>query len=154
MELILWRHAEAEDGEPDLLRKLTPRGEKQAKRVAEWLHTHLPDNARILVSPAVRAQQTANALAQVSGRKLRTVPQVAVGASVADVLAAVDWPGAKATVVVVGHQPTLGAVASYLLTGKESDWSVKKGGVWWLSSRERDGVEKTLVRAVIGPDLA
>ena len=154
MELILWRHAEAEDGEPDLLRKLTPRGEKQAKRVAEWLHAHLPDNARILVSPAVRAQQTANALAEVSGRKLRTVPQVAVGASVADVLAAADWPGAKATVVIVGHQPTLGAVASYLVTGKESEWSVKKGGVWWLSSRERDGVEKTLVRAVIGPDLA
>jgi phosphohistidine phosphatase len=68
MELILWRHAEAEIGEPDLGRKLTPRGEKQARRVAEWLHAQLPDSARILVSPATRAQQTAKALAEVTHR--------------------------------------------------------------------------------------
>ncbi len=34
MDLLLWRHAEAEDGTPDLKRKLTPRGEKQARQMA------------------------------------------------------------------------------------------------------------------------
>jgi phosphohistidine phosphatase len=153
VELILWRHAEAEIGEPDLGRKLTGRGEKQARRMAEWLHAHLPDSARILVSPASRAQQTARALGELSHRKLRTVESIAPGASIRDVLQAVDWPRAKVPVVVVGHQPTLGHVASFLLAGEVLDWAVKKAGVWWLSSRERDGEEQTVLRAVTGPEL-
>jgi phosphohistidine phosphatase len=153
MELILWRHAEAEIGEPDLGRKLTPRGEKQARRVAQWLQSQLPDSARLLVSPATRAQQTAQALAEISHRKLRTLEDIAPGASARDVLAAADWPRAKAPTVIVGHQPTLGQVAALLLAGEVQDWSVKKGGVWWISSREREGVEQTVLRAVIAPDL-
>jgi len=154
MELILWRHAEADIGEPDLGRKLTARGEKQARRIAEWLHAQLPDSAKVLVSPATRAQQTAHALADVSHRRFRTVDEIAPGASVRDVLDAADWPRAKVPVVIVGHQPTLGHVASLLLAGEVQDWSVKKAGVWWLSSRERDGEEQTVLRAVISPDLA
>ena len=153
MELILWRHAEADIGEPDLGRKLTPRGEKQARRIAEWLHAQLPDSAKVLVSPATRAQQTARALADVSHRKFRTIEEIAPGASVRDVLDAADWPRAKVPIVIVGHQPTLGHVASSLLAGEVQDWSVKKAGVWWLSSRERDGEEQTVLRAVISPDL-
>jgi phosphohistidine phosphatase len=153
VELILWRHAEADIGEPDLGRKLTARGEKQARRMAEWLHAQLPDSAKILVSPATRAQQTARALADVSHRKFRTVDEIAPGASVREVLEAADWPRAKAPVVIVGHQPTLGHVASFLLAGEAQDWSVKKAGVWWLSTRERDREEQTVLRAVIGPDL-
>lgn len=152
MELILWRHAEAEIGEPDLGRKLTPRGEKQAHRVAAWLHAQLPDSARILVSPAMRAQQTAKALSAIGHRKLRTVDEIAPGAEVQDVLAAADWPNAKSPVVIVGHQPTLGQVASYLLAGEALEWSVKKAGVWWLSARDRDGAQQTVLRAVISPD--
>ena len=79
MELILWRHAEAEVGEPDLGRKLTARGDKQARRVAQWLHGQLPDSARILTSPAERALQTAQALADLSRRKLRIVDTLAPG---------------------------------------------------------------------------
>ncbi len=90
MDLVLWRHAEAEYGEPDLGRRLTPKGDKQARRMAEWLHHHLPDSARILVSPATRAQQTAQALAELSHRKFRTVDAIAPGARAADVLAAAD----------------------------------------------------------------
>ena len=153
MELILWRHAEAEIGEPDLGRKLTPRGEKQARRVAEWLHAQLPDSARILVSPATRAQQTAKALAEVTHRKFKTVEDVAPGASVRDVLMAADWPRSKVPVVVVGHQPTLGWVVSYLLAGEEADWSIKKGAVWWLSRRERFGAPEIVLRVAITPDL-
>lgn len=153
MELLLWRHCEAEPGEPDLGRVLTGKGEKQARRMAAWLHAHLPESARILVSPARRSQQTAQALAELAPRKLKTVDALAPGASVGDVLQAVRWPDAKSVVVVVGHQPTLGRVASRLLAGDESDWPIKKGGLWWFSSRDRDGVEQVVLRAVLGPEL-
>jgi phosphohistidine phosphatase len=153
MELLLWRHCEAEPGEPDLGRALTGKGEKQARRVAAWLHAHLPDSARILVSPARRAQQTAAALAELAPRKVKTVDAIAPGASAEDVLRAAHWPEAKSTVVVVGHQPTLGWVASRLLAGAEADWAIKKGGVWWFSSRSRLGIEQAVLRAVITPDL-
>lgn len=153
MDLLLWRHCEAEAGEPDLGRELTAKGEKQARRVAAWLHAQLPDSARILVSPARRAQQTAAALAELAPRKLKTVDGLSPGASAGDILDAVRWPDAKSVVVVVGHQPTLGWVASRLMTGKESDWPIRKGGVWWFSSRNRDGVEQVVLRAVIGAEL-
>jgi phosphohistidine phosphatase len=153
MELILWRHCEAEAGEPDLGRALTGKGEKQARRMAAWLHAHLPDSARILVSPARRSQQTAQALAELASRKLKTVDALAPGAGVDDVLRAARWPDAKSVVVVVGHQPTLGRVAARLLTGAEVDWPVRKGGVWWFSSRDRDGVEQAVLRAVTNPEL-
>ncbi|HTN47938.1 MAG TPA: phosphohistidine phosphatase SixA [Burkholderiaceae bacterium] len=153
MELILWRHAEAEDGEPDMRRRLTARGEKQARRVAVWLDAQLPESARILVSPAVRAQQTAQALAAVSRRKLVTIDEIAPGATVRAVLDAAKWPRARVSVVVVGHQPELGHVASFLLAGESQEWSVKKGGVWWISSRERGGSDQVVLRAVISPDI-
>jgi len=153
MELILWRHAEAEVGEPDLGRKLTAKGEKQARRIAEWLHAHLPQSARILVSPATRAQQTARALAAVGHRKLKTIEAIGPGASAADVLAAADWPDARHPTVIVGHQPTLGWVASALLAGAEQNWSVKKGAVWWLQSRAREDELQVVLRALANPDL-
>jgi phosphohistidine phosphatase len=154
MELILWRHAEAEVGEPDLGRKLTARGEKQARKMAEWLHARLPDSARLLASPAARAQQTAQALADLAHRKFRTVEALAPGASVEDVLAAAEWPDGRKPVVIVGHQPTLGWVASQLLIGEPGDWAIKKGAVWWLQAREREGVAQVVLRAVANPDLA
>jgi phosphohistidine phosphatase len=153
MELILWRHAEAEPGEPDLGRRLSSKGEKQARRIAEWLHGRLPDSARILVSPATRAQQTAQALADLSRRKFKTLEQIAPGATVEELLSAVGWPGSRSPIVAVGHQPTLGLVASRLIAGTERPWSVKKGAVWWLSSNERGELEEAVLRAVINPDL-
>jgi phosphohistidine phosphatase len=149
MDLILWRHAEAEPGEPDLGRRLTAKGIKQAERVAVWLDGHLPDTTRILVSPADRAQQTALALK----RKFRVVPELAPGAAAADVLAAAGWPDAREAVLVVGHQPTLGEVAASLLAGEELPWSVRKAAVWWLSNRVRDGTAGVVLKVVIGPDF-
>lgn len=154
MELVLWRHAEAEVGGPDLDRRLTAKGEKQARRVAQWLQAHLPATAKIYVSPATRAQQTAQALAAISHRKIRILDEIGPGASPAELLAAVGWPDGRATIVVVGHQPTLGRVASALLAGQTQDWPLRKAGVWWFSRRERGGKGETVLRAVINPDLA
>ncbi|MEP7182361.1 MAG: phosphohistidine phosphatase SixA [Betaproteobacteria bacterium] len=149
MDLILWRHAEAEPGEPDAGRRLTAKGRKQAERIGAWLGRHLPDATRILVSPADRTQQTAQAL----GRKFRTVDELAPGASVAAVLAVAGWPDSRDAVLVVGHQPTLGAVASFLLSGDEDYWSVKKGAVWWLANRDGAGPSSVVLRVVIGPEF-
>lgn len=152
MELILWRHAEAEEGGidlPDHKRRLTTRGEKQAKQVAAWLVRHLPRKRRILVSPSERTQQTAHALEFA----YEIEPKVGVGATASEVLKAVRWTETTGTVIVIGHQPTLGHVASLLLAGAEADWSVKKGGLWWFSSRKRDDQSETILRAVVNPDM-
>ena len=149
MDLILWRHAEAEPGEPDLGRRLTAKGVQQAERMAKWLDRHLPATTRILASPADRAQQTALALK----RKFRIVPELAPGASAAAVLGAAGWPDAREPVLIVGHQPTLGEVAAFLLTEDEAYWSVRKGAVWWLSNRARGGLSSTVIKVVIAPDF-
>jgi phosphohistidine phosphatase len=153
MELVLWRHAEAEDGAPDLERRLTAKGEKQARRVAAWLNDRLPDSARILTSPAVRTQQTSAALLALSNRKIRIVPQIAPGAEPDEFLRAVGWPNARSTVVAVGHQPTLGLVASTLLAGRIQEWSIKKGAVWWFASGAEDGEGDATLVAMINPGL-
>ena len=154
MELLLWRHAEAEDGVPDIKRKLTPRGEKQAAQMAAWLKIHAPENLRIMVSPAKRCQQTCQAL----GLPFETDPRLGTGHNAADLLTAVDWPdggsGKHSAVLVVGHQPTLGQVAALLLSGSEAYWSIKKGAVWWFSNRTREGETQTVLRSVIPADMA
>ncbi len=149
MDLILWRHADAEDGFPDKGRKLTAKGVKQAERMAEWLNGRLPEDTRILVSPAVRAQQTAKAL----GKPFFTEPAVDTGADVTAVLQAAGWPEAKGAVLVVGHQPTLGRVAAFLLAGAEADWSIKKSGVWWFSNRTRQDESQTVLRLAMVPEM-
>ncbi len=149
MELILWRHAEAEDGFPDSERKLTAKGEKQAAAMAAWLQARLPEGYRVLASPARRAQQTAMALAA----DFATLPEIAVGASAEAILGAAGWPDAKGAVVVVGHQPTLGEVAAYILADRRVSWSIKKSGVWWISSRNRRDESQTVLKLVISPDF-
>jgi phosphohistidine phosphatase len=149
MDLILWRHCDAEPGEPDLSRRLTAKGLQQAERMGAWLDQHLPDTCRILVSPAERAQQTARAL----GRKFKTTPAVSPGAVVEAVLAAANWPESREPVLVVGHQPTLGRVASVLISGDETPWSVRKAAVWWLTNRHRDGDDGVILKCVVGPDF-
>jgi phosphohistidine phosphatase len=56
-------------------------------------------------------------------------------------------------VLLVGHQPTLGHLASLLLAGAEADWSIKKGAIWWFSKRSREGRDQTVLRAVINPEM-
>ena len=149
MELILWRHAEAEDGPIDLQRALTRKGESQAERMAAFLRKHLPGNARILVSPALRTRQTAQALT----REFVIEPRLAPAARPQDLLTAADWPHGEGCVLLVGHQPTLGEVAAQLLTDSPQAFSIKKGAIWWFSNAPRDDRPRTLLRLVMSPDL-
>lgn len=166
MELILWRHAEAEDGDSgrgDAKRRLTARGEKQARKMAAWLRSRLKDRVpEVLVSPTERTQQTAHAL----GLPFEIEPKIGPGADVADLLAAAGWvePGKRARLsrgdtparpvcLLVGHQPTLGRLAALLLSGEEADWSFKKGAVWWFSRRAREGEDQVVLRAMVTPEM-
>ena len=146
MELILWRHADAADGAPDSERRLTGKGTKQAAQMAAWLRERLPRDALVLVSPARRAQETAEAL----GRKFETCSELGTSGTPQLVLRAAGWPQNERVVLVVGHQPTLGETAALLVTGTAGSLSVKKGAIWWLSRRRGENVA---VRAVIAPDL-
>jgi phosphohistidine phosphatase len=152
MDLVLWRHAEAqdaEDGSVDLTRALTPRGEKQAARMAAWLDRQLPEGTRIFVSPARRTEQTALAL----GRKFKLRDQIAPQGSVEKLLELVNWPDARGTTLVIGHQPVLGQTIARLLAIQGSECAVKKGAVWWLRHRRPGGVSQTMLLSVQSPDV-
>lgn len=155
MDLILWRHAEAEDfAASDLARRLTPRGERQAARMAHWLESKLGDAAeragrwRVIASPAVRAQQTAAAL----GMPVETLAAIAPDAPAEAILRAAAWPDNSSNIVIVGHQPTLGMVAGRLINGVEAYVPVKKGAIWWFRFSERDGESKTALVTMVTPD--
>lgn len=153
MDLILWRHAEAEphvaegDYALDLRRALTPKGKRHAARVGAWLHRQLPDDVRVLSSPAKRCVQTVEAL----GRNYKLVDALAPDSSVEAIIEAAGWPEHRQPVLVVGHQPLLGQVASMVLCGGKQDWRIRKAGVFWITDKNSDGVP--YVKLVVGPDF-
>ena len=151
VDLVLWRHADARDardGQGDADRPLSPKGERQAQRMAAWLNRHLPDSTRVLVSPTLRTRQTALAL----DRKIRLCEALAPGAGVESLLATARWPDAREPVLVVGHQDTLGLTAAYLLSGKVQAWTVRKGAVWWIRRRERPEGTEVLLHAAVSAE--
>lgn len=150
MDLLLWRHAEAVEGTPDHSRELTHRGIKQARKMAEWLDERRPKELRVLVSPTVRTRQTAQAFTE----SFEVVPALGPDGNVPDMLAACGWPEGRGAVLLVGHQPGLGRLASLLLCGEEADWTIKKGALWWFTNRVRDGETQTVLRAAIPAELA
>jgi phosphohistidine phosphatase len=153
MDLILWRHAEAlaaEPGADDLARPLTDKGLRDARRMGQWLQRCLPESTRVLVSPALRTRQTAEAL----GRNFTLVPELGPQHSVALLLQAAGWPEASGPVLVVGHQSTLGQTVASLMTGQAEPWTVRKGAIWWLRGRKREGSGAVLIHAVLTPELA
>lgn len=159
MDLVLWRHAEALDhpcgeeglpGDPlDLERRLTPRGEKQAARMAAWLDRQLPNGARVYASPAQRTQQTGAAM----GRKLRLRDELLPGTDPSAVLELAAWPDSKSAVLVIGHQPQLGQVIAQLVGLPEGDCPMRKGAIWWLRQRERGARMQTVLVTVQTPEL-
>lgn len=157
MDLILWRHADAEPlkaGKDDLSRPLTAKGERQANRMANWLDRHLPDGVRIMVSPARRAEQTAWML----GKKYKLRDELAPDANLTQVLQLLKWheqsgPQLKGPVLLVGHQPWLGQLIAHLIHLQEPECAIRKGAVWWLRTRSRENTIQTVLQTVICPEL-
>ena len=139
MDLILWRHAEAEADSDDMRRRLTSKGRKQAERVGEWLLQRLPARFLLLSSPAVRAHQTAQAL----GMPIKVDETLAPGASVATILGVAQKH--QGLVIIVGHQPDLGRAAAQLVANMRAEWHFEKGAIWWFS--------RGRIKAVVSPEL-
>jgi phosphohistidine phosphatase len=149
MELILWRHAEAADGDPDAARPLTEHGRAQAKLIARWLAPRLPPKLRMIVSPARRAQETALALS----RSFETNESLAPGTNAATLLRVAEWPDADRPVMLVGHQPTLGETAARLIDGRDASWRIGKGAIWWLRSKKRKSRGEAILLLAIEPEI-
>ncbi|MDX1916334.1 MAG: phosphohistidine phosphatase SixA [Methylophilus sp.] len=127
--LILWRHAEAVLIMPkqnDWERELTAKGVKQSQKMARWLKKHLPKNTLVLTSPALRAIQTSDAFTELASIRDILKPE----ADIKDILAYIAESKAD-SVMLVGHQPWMGQIATHLL-GLKGELSIKKGAIWWL----------------------
>ena len=74
------------------------------------------------------------------------------GASVPDLLEAAGWPDAKYPVLLVGHQPSLGGLIAHLLQMPDAACAIRKGSVWWLRNRSREGQDQTVLMAVTSPE--
>lgn len=149
MELVLWRHAEAESGEPDDGRALTGKGHKQAWKMAQWLDLNLPSGCKIFVSPTARTVQTAEVL----GRKFKIHPALAPDATAEQLLTLTGWPHGREPVLIVGHQPALGQTAALLISGTAQDWHIRKANAWWIVQKNRGAVTTNYLRTVMAPDL-
>ncbi|HET7061409.1 MAG TPA: histidine phosphatase family protein [Nitrosospira sp.] len=155
MELILWRHAEAEEGGLDSMRKLTHKGLKQAQTMAKWLKQRLPDETVVMASPTMRTQQTAAALKD----DFQTIEEIGPGATAKAVLAAAGWSQGEGTVLIVGHQPTLGQAAALIISGTSAPWIIRKGSIWWFLQKEKRGDRGEVVgreivlKAAISPEM-
>jgi len=116
MRLFLVRHAKAERGEPDELRRLTPGGRAAARDLGRRLVADGVAPDAVLTSPLLRARETAEEIARATGAEAEPVELLRPGATAEDVTRAVTGRGE--TVVVVGHQPDCGRIAAEL-TGQE-----------------------------------
>ncbi len=135
--IILWRHAEAvlandDSLQSDMARALTPKGQRQAKRIARWLKPHLPENSLLLSSAALRAFQTAQALNNSKCTQINVQSALNPTASLREILDCLASFSSKSNLLLVGHQPLLGRVAGHLLGLQVSDLNIKKGAIWWL----------------------
>ncbi len=113
MEILLVRHGVAADGEPDSARPLTPEGRRKTRATARGLST-LFEAELVATSPLKRAVQTAALL----GRKVVVVDALIPDRPLQDAL---DWlrKRREARVALVGHEPHLSLLASWLMTGEE-----------------------------------
>jgi phosphohistidine phosphatase len=137
--IILWRHAEAEPadyelGEDDMARVLTSKGERQAKRMARWLKLYLPKETTLMCSPAVRCEQTAEALNYTTNVSSALRPTTSLQ-EVLVMLANIETSGkdiSNRNVLLIGHQPWLGQLVTHLTGFSGAELTIKKGAIWWL----------------------
>lgn len=146
INLILWRHAEAEvksNTGKDVDRALTKRGRKDAKKMARWLIENLPENTKVLCSPAQRCIETLSALQELNDvrqkkilMEVSVVDYLSIGSKIESVAKEVLNYDVNQTFLIVGHQPNLGQLIAKLLGMVERACLVKKGSVWWLRQHQ------------------
>ena len=141
MNLYLVRHAIAFDHDPatwpdDRDRPLTPQGEKRFRRAIRGLQDLVPNVDVVLSSPLVRAWRTDELLQKKGGWPEPTrFDPLEPGTPPQDVLDALQPHASAQSVALVGHEPSLHELASFLLTGDPNSvrLTMKKGGVACLA---------------------
>jgi phosphohistidine phosphatase len=137
MDLYLVRHAIAFDQDPsrwpeDRDRPLTPEGEKRFRRAAQGLSSLVSKVDVVLSSPFARAWRTAELLERDAGwKKPVTCEALEAGRSPAEALQALQAYTSSDSVALVGHEPSMHELASYLMTAEANHAQVefRKGGV-------------------------
>lgn len=141
MKLLVIRHAIAEDreefastGGSDARRPLARRGRSRMKRGARGIRSLVPTLDVLGTSPLVRAAQTAEIVAAAYGDLvIETVPDLSPQRALEGLLPWLQSHPAEATVAAVGHEPHLGQLVGWLLTGgSESFLELKKGAACLL----------------------
>jgi phosphohistidine phosphatase len=155
VRLHLLRHADAGDPEtwdgPDDLRPLSPRGERQAERLAALLlgGGFVPD--AILSSPRVRARETADIVARTLHREVRVEPRLAGPLEPETVEAILSDAGDPARPVLVGHDPEFSALACEL-TGAPG-LQLRKGALARIDAERPLAPGEGVLRWLVPPDL-
>lgn len=148
MRLYLVRHALAEDHNAagDAQRALTPKGRLRMAEEAKGLRDLKVQPEIILTSPLRRALETATILAEeLGGIRLEQLRELGAGPyGPADILAALRPYNNLKEIALVGHQPGLGELASFMLTGSTSDCRIdlKKGAVVCLEEVPSQGQDR------------
>src|SRR5262245_8862570 len=158
MQLLVVRHAIAEEREKwaprdDQLRPLTAVGKKKMKEAARGLRSLVPRLDVVASSPLTRAVQTAELLAKTYERGAPvTVDALAPGQRPP---ALATWLRSQAlhkTVAVVGHEPGLGAAATWLAAGTERSFlELGKGGACLLDLGEHIDAGEAVLLWVLRP---
>lgn len=132
MKVLLIRHARAEDRrllQRDRTRALTDDGRRRMRKAARGLHALLPELTQIATSPLLRARQTAEIVAAAyTGVDTVSIPMLSPGVVPRAVLAWLRTQPRDAQLALVGHEPDLGRLASWLLAGRLAGFvQFKKG---------------------------
>ncbi|MBI2778203.1 MAG: histidine phosphatase family protein [Gammaproteobacteria bacterium] len=136
MKLLILRHAPAEDreifattGEPDESRPLTDIGRKKMRKATRGLHGVVPQIDLLATSPLIRAAETARIIGDAyGGLTVAEAQELAPGHAPESVLSWLKTQKGHDTVAVVGHEPDLGHLVSWLLSGKKQPFiELKKG---------------------------
>jgi phosphohistidine phosphatase len=122
--LILFRHSKAEQvfGKPDHERELTGRGRRDAKAAGAWLHEHELGPELVLCSSATRTRQTWEAAVDggACGESIEFDDSIYSGGAQTVLQTLRESAGEAQVVLVVGHNPTMAALASGLSEGDGS----------------------------------
>lgn len=160
MQLLVIRHAIAEDrdafassGRDDSERPLTSAGRDKMRRTAAGLRSLVPTIDLLASSPYVRAMQTADLVAEAYG--IDDVKKVDALVPDAPLQRFLVWLHRKAAVevgAIVGHEPHLGELVTWLMTGlPESRVEMKKGGACLLAFAGQPGAGLGVMKWLLTP---
>ena len=162
MQLLVIRHAIAEDkiefartGRDDTERPLTKEGKRQMRRVVKGMRRIVRGIDVLAASPLVRAAQTAAIVAKEYDEIfIRTVPELAPDGEPAAFARWLRTQRDAEVVAIVGHEPHLGMLTTWLMTGsRESHVTLEKGGACMLEIEEQSGARSATLQWSLTPEV-